>query len=113
MSSTLDQDPPDNLINEVLFGEHTWNHRVVKINDMFGICEVYYNTNGDPELWTAHCEPMGETPEELLEEIKMFKKAFKAPILKQVGEDEMASLVEWDEKDERWKKFRLEDREDY
>ena len=78
--------------------EHTWNHRVTLIDGMFGISEVYYNENGDIELWTALQKPMGETPEELKEEIEMFLRATEHPILKQVGEDEMARLISWEGK---------------
>lgn len=73
---------------------HTWNHRVVWIDDCLGVCEVYYTPGGNIEMWTEHMKPIGETFEELDKELKMFRRALKHPILKQVGEDEFARLVE-------------------
>ena len=86
----------DDLLDDILYGEMHWNHRIVKIGDMFGVCEVYFGNDGKITMWTQHIEPMGETVEELKEEVEMFLRAFTQPILKQVGEDEMARLVEYE-----------------
>ena len=65
-----------------------WNHRVIhkyheKTDDhTYHIHEVYYDDNGTIEGWTkSPVEPMGETPNELREEIRYFIKAFQKPIL--------------------------------
>lgn len=61
----------------------TWNYRIVKSNEGFSVYEVFYDENGelngitkDPILG-FYCE----TPDDILEELEIIKKAIKEPIL--------------------------------
>jgi hypothetical protein len=67
-----------------------WNHRVVIKHDLFGVHEVYYDDNNEPEMVTQDPqEPLGETLEELREEIARFAKALDYPVLRyeDIGKD--------------------------
>lgn len=45
---------------------------------------MYYKEDGAIEGWTESAvEPLGETPDELREDIRFFMKAFQKPILEE------------------------------
>lgn len=50
--------------------------------DIFGICEVYYNDKGDITFTSENfIEPYGETLEDLKANFDDMKKAFELPVL--------------------------------
>lgn len=74
----------------------SWNYRVCKkvssykVNlsndvyeeDQFGICEVYYNDEGEIAFTSENfIEPYGETSEELKANFDEMQKAFEHPVL--------------------------------
>ena len=66
----------------------TWNYRVLQRTDektgekTYAIHEVYYDKTGKPEACTEDAvAPMGETPEELREDMEHYLVALKNPIL--------------------------------
>ena len=61
--------------------KQTWNHRIVKKEDWYGIYEVYYEND---KVWTCTEEAKsvgGESLEDLKEYYKMMASAFEQPIL--------------------------------
>ena len=57
---------------------------------------MYYKEKEDwaIEAWTEFAvEPLGETPDELREDIRFFMKAFQKPILEEQAKDEKPILV--------------------
>ena len=57
---------------------------------------MYYKEKEDGaiEAWTEFAvEPLGETPDELREDIRFFMKAFQKPILEEQAKDEKPILV--------------------
>lgn len=77
-----------------------WNHRVIrKSHDDFEelsyqIHEVYYEDDGSIMAWTESAmQPLGETPEELREDIRFFLKAFQKPILEEQEVEGKPTLV--------------------
>ncbi|NKE72887.1 hypothetical protein [Candidatus Manganitrophus noduliformans] len=71
-----------------------WDSRVIRKRHSdsngatYQIHEVYYADNGSVEHWTEDSvQPFGETAEELREEIRLFLRVFRRPILewKEVG----------------------------
>lgn len=59
----------------------SWNYRVVKKDQYYGICEVYYDNDGKIEGWTDFIEPVGDAPDELREDMEYMMKAFQLPVL--------------------------------
>lgn len=64
----------------------TWNYRVIHtvINDehFFDIHEVYYDDNGEPKFVTEDSvAPMGNTLDELKEDLQHYLLALSKPIL--------------------------------
>lgn len=61
-----------------------WNHRVIYDNEVFGICEVHYDKKIKPIAWT---DPIviGETVEELLQELTLMAGSCIKPILEVKG----------------------------
>ena len=58
-----------------------WNYRVVKNGEIYGIREVYYE-DGEPFAYTTNnIEPMGESLDELAEDLKGMLKALTLEIL--------------------------------
>lgn len=47
-----------------------WKYSIVRVGDMYGVCEVYPNVMGEP-LWTDAITPLGDNPEELLDVLRM------------------------------------------
>ncbi len=81
----------------------TWNHRVIRKMVMegqqeipiFQIYEVYYNEDGEIDGWTMEPDcPMGETLEELKNDIQYNLKALDAPVLEEVVIDGKEVLKE-------------------
>ena len=71
-------------------GVMTWNYRVICKADpngpgeLFGIHEVYYDSNGRIEGWTEEpCDPFGESLDELHAEMEMMMAALAKPVLKE------------------------------
>lgn len=59
----------------------TWNHRIVKHQDVFGVKEVYYE-NGTIISWSADFIPVvSESFKDLQESLEMMKRACSKPIL--------------------------------
>ena len=68
----------------------TWNYRVIRKchtetdSVTYHVHEVYYGGDGSIKKWTEEpVEPLGETPEELREDIRYFLRAFRFPILEE------------------------------
>ena len=71
-----------------------WKYRVIRKHhkesdtNTYQIHEVYYKEDGAIEGWTESAvEPLGETPDELREDIRFFMKAFQKPILEEQVKD--------------------------
>lgn len=67
-----------------------WNHRIIEKyhketnTSTYQIYEIYYKDDGIIENWTESAVgPMGETVDELREDIRFFMKAFQKPVLKE------------------------------
>lgn len=64
----------------------SWNYRIVKYNNMFGIKEVYY-TEGKISSWTKDfIEISGEEYMDLINDFNLVKLAFNKPILLEVDD---------------------------
>ena len=68
----------------------TWNYRVIRktetgydnLGEFFGIHEVYYDDDGNPEMVTVEpIGPAGDTFEELLSDVECMVAALKKPVL--------------------------------
>lgn len=77
-----------------------WNYRVIRKHHpetdsvTYQVHEVYYREDGGIEGWTQESvAPMGETAEELREDIRYFLHAFRRPILEEKETDEGSTLV--------------------
>jgi len=77
-----------------------WNYRIIEKyhketdTSTYHIHEVYYSDDGIIESWTESAvEPMGETADELREDIRFFMKAFRKPVLKEEMANEKPVLV--------------------
>ena len=67
-----------------------WNYRVIRKHHpepdsvTYHVHEVYYRDDGGIDGWTQESvAPMGETAEELREDIRYFMHAFRRPILEE------------------------------
>ena len=83
-----------------------WNYRVIRKRHTevdsvtYHVHEVYYREDGGIEGWTQESvAPMGETAEELREDIRYFLHAFRRPILEVQETDKGATLVSDDTDD--------------
>ena len=77
-----------------------WNYRVIRKHhsetdsETYHVHEVYYRDDGNIEGWTQESvTPMGETAEELREDIRYFLHAFRRPILEEKETDEGSTLI--------------------
>lgn len=77
-----------------------WNYRVLRKHHTetdsvtYHVHEVYYRDDGYIEGWTQEpVAPMGETAEELREDIRYFLHAFRRPILEERETDEGSTLI--------------------
>ena len=68
----------------------SWNYRVIRKptpdtdSVVYQIHEVYYREDGTIEGWTAEpVTPLGESVEELREDIRYFLQAFRRPVLEE------------------------------
>lgn len=61
----------------------SWNYRLVKTEDGFGVFEVYYDDAGRPNGTSARpvFDFFCETPEAILHEIEVIKAAWDLPAL--------------------------------
>jgi len=61
----------------------SWNYRVVKTDQGFGVFEVYYDEDGLPKGTTERpiLDFYCETPDDLLYELGLIKAAFEMPSL--------------------------------
>ena len=60
----------------------TWNYRIIKKDDCFFIHEVYSDDHAAIAAFTEKpSHPMGETLQELTNDIKHFQEALSLPIL--------------------------------
>lgn len=78
----------------------TWNYRVIRRHHAetdsvtYHVHEVYYGEDGSIEKWTEEpVEPLGESPEELREDIRYFLRAFRLPILEEEQKDGGSNLL--------------------
>jgi hypothetical protein len=67
----------------------SWNYRVIKRKieggSTFGLHEVYYKKNGKIVTWSEDAiAPYGEKLKGLKADLKLLKKAFEMPTLKEV-----------------------------
>ena len=76
-----------------------WNYRVIRKHHTethsvtYHVHEVYYREDGSIESWTQEpVAPLGETAEELREDIRYFLRAFRCPILEEKETDEETTL---------------------
>ena len=83
-----------------------WNYRVIRKHHpepdsvTYHVHEVYYREDGGIEGWTQESvAPMGETAEELREDIRYFLHAFRRPILEVQETDKGSTLVSDDTDD--------------
>lgn len=59
----------------------TWNYRIIRDKDgVYGIHEVYYK-KGKIDMWSDAMTPLGESIDELKEDLDMMAEAFKKPVL--------------------------------
>ena len=77
-----------------------WNYRVIRKHHTktdsvtYHVHEVYYRDDGNIDGWTQESvAPMGETAEELREDIRYFLRAFRSPILEEQETDEGSTLI--------------------
>ena len=77
-----------------------WNYRVIRKHHTetdsvtYHVHEVYYRDDGNIESWTQESvTPMGETVEELREDIRYFLHAFRRPLLEETETDEGPVLI--------------------
>jgi hypothetical protein len=71
----------------------TWNYRVIRTDEAFAIHEVFYDSNGEINGWSADpIAPMGETQDELMKDLELIQRALTLPVLK-VGLVEKPTLV--------------------
>jgi hypothetical protein len=61
----------------------SWNYRVVRTGQGFGVFEVYYDETGRPDGTTERpiLDFYCDTPEDLLHELELIKAAFEKPPL--------------------------------
>jgi len=57
----------------------TWNYRIVKQDDIYELCEVYYDQLGWP-MGFCSAKPIGDTKEELQSVLDMMSEGCSRPI---------------------------------
>jgi len=79
----------------------SWNYRVIRKptpdtdSVVYQIHEVYYREDGTIEGWTAEpVTPLGESVEELREDIRYFLHAFRRPVLEEKAASGTELLLE-------------------
>ena len=59
-----------------------WNYRIIKKGGVFGVYEVYYDNEGKVVCYTERpVSPGGDTLEEMKQDFKRYKKAFKEEVI--------------------------------
>ena len=67
----------------------TWNYRIVKVKDGYGLYEVYYNEKGKPYTRTERPFAWGDSPEEVLSDLRrMIEDATRQTVLDDMGIEE-------------------------
>lgn len=84
--------------------ETYWNYRVIRhvteiLGEWFAIHEVYYEKGKPVAVTESPSYPMGETIEELQEDVQYFNQAFRRSVLDYEMFDKKYNILE-DEKDE-------------
>jgi hypothetical protein len=73
-------------------GHHTWNHRVMKrvtkYGTYYGVHEVYYDSEGKVEGYTAPVSVVGESIEEIKQYLEMILNCLDKDILDYDDEEE-------------------------
>jgi hypothetical protein len=59
----------------------TWNYRIVKANDGYGLHEIYYDENGIPNARTQEPILMGENQDDIVADLKMMLCDAQKPII--------------------------------
>jgi len=60
----------------------SWNYRVMKLhNGDHVICEAYYDSTGRLNGWSTAVEPMGETAQELAQDLTLMQYGCGHPVL--------------------------------
>ena len=60
----------------------SWEYRIGVTDGIYAIYEVYYNDGGEIDgMSLTPCCPEGETPEELKQDIELFREALEKPVL--------------------------------
>ena len=81
----------------------SWNYRVIRRPDgghgfTYQIHEVFYKKDGTPDVWSADpVAALGETGEELREDIGYMLRAFSKPVLIERKSNGEINLIEIDE----------------
>lgn len=52
----------------------TWNYRIIKENNCYSVCEVFYDENGTPHSWSEPITIVGKDKEDVLEQLEMIIK---------------------------------------
>lgn len=58
----------------------TWNYRIIKEDDSYSVCEVYYSRN-KPHSWSEPITIAGESTDEILEQLEMIVKDINSKVL--------------------------------
>ena len=73
-----------------------WNYRIIKNKDTYGLYEVMYNDDGEIFAHSEEPELVGESPEDLLETLKLMisdvKKHFSYFFPIEVNEEKILEL---------------------
>ena len=73
-----------------------WNYRIIKNKDTYGLYEVMYNDDGEIFAHSEEPEIIGESPEDLLETLKLMlgdvKKHFDYFFPPKINEEKMLEL---------------------
>jgi hypothetical protein len=58
----------------------TWNYRIIKEDDYYSVCEVFYKGK-KPVGWSKPMTIGGENTDEILEQLEMIAKDINSPAL--------------------------------
>jgi hypothetical protein len=63
----------------------SWDYRVIKTDEGYIICEVFYDDEGSVEGWTSGACPFGDSLEDLSAEMGHMIYALTQPVLVESG----------------------------